>query len=69
MSPEYAMDGIFSVKSDVFSFGVLMLEIISGTKNRGVYLSDPDQYLLGRVSTITSSCSHSFIHQILTFLC
>ncbi|KAM0943904.1 putative protein kinase RLK-Pelle-DLSV family [Dioscorea sansibarensis] len=48
MSPEYAMDGIFSVKSDVFSFGVLMLEIISGTRNRGVYLSDPDRYLLGR---------------------
>ncbi|KAG1347245.1 putative Receptor-like serine/threonine-protein kinase SD1-8 [Cocos nucifera] len=30
MSPEYAMDGIFSVKSDVFSFGVLVLEILSG---------------------------------------
>ncbi|XP_073108449.1 receptor-like serine/threonine-protein kinase SD1-8 isoform X1 [Elaeis guineensis] len=37
MSPEYAMDGVFSVKSDVFSFGVLVLEIISGKKNRGVY--------------------------------
>ncbi|KAK4726261.1 hypothetical protein R3W88_031178 [Solanum pinnatisectum] len=30
MSPEYAMHGQFSVKSDVFSFGVLLLEIISG---------------------------------------
>ncbi|KAG2601245.1 hypothetical protein PVAP13_5KG576300 [Panicum virgatum] len=28
MSPEYAMDGIFSVKSDVFSYGVLLLEIV-----------------------------------------
>ncbi|CAI9087670.1 OLC1v1021803C1 [Oldenlandia corymbosa var. corymbosa] len=37
MSPEYAMDGIFSVKSDVFSFGVLVLEIVSGKKNRGFY--------------------------------
>ncbi|KAL0432909.1 UNVERIFIED_CONTAM: G-type lectin S-receptor-like serine/threonine-protein kinase [Sesamum latifolium] len=27
MSPEYAVDGLFSVKSDVFSFGVLVLEI------------------------------------------
>ncbi|GFP80335.1 g-type lectin s-receptor-like serine/threonine-protein kinase at4g27290 [Phtheirospermum japonicum] len=27
MSPEYAIDGLFSVKSDVFSFGVLVLEI------------------------------------------
>ncbi|KAM4113995.1 hypothetical protein ACJW30_04G037200 [Castanea mollissima] len=33
MSPEYAMHGQFAVKSDVFSFGVLVLEIISGQKN------------------------------------
>ncbi|CDO99671.1 unnamed protein product [Coffea canephora] len=37
MSPEYAMDGVFSIKSDVFSFGVLVLEIVSGKKNRGFY--------------------------------
>ncbi|GLT64141.1 hypothetical protein SLA2020_366510 [Shorea laevis] len=30
MSPEYAVDGLYSIKSDVFSFGVLVLEIISG---------------------------------------
>ncbi|XP_060192342.1 cysteine-rich receptor-like protein kinase 10 [Lycium barbarum] len=30
MAPEYAMHGQFSVKSDVFSFGVLILEIVSG---------------------------------------
>ncbi|KAK1305044.1 Receptor-like serine/threonine-protein kinase SD1-8 [Acorus calamus] len=40
MSPEYAMDGVFSVKSDVFSFGVLVLEIMSGKKNHGVYQSE-----------------------------
>ncbi|XP_058093646.1 receptor-like serine/threonine-protein kinase SD1-7 isoform X3 [Magnolia sinica] len=37
MSPEYAADGIFSVKSDVFSFGIVLLEIISGKKNAGFY--------------------------------
>jgi hypothetical protein len=37
MSPEYAVDGIFSIKSDVFSFGVVVLEIISGKKNTGFY--------------------------------
>ncbi|TYI32065.1 hypothetical protein ES332_A04G032200v1 [Gossypium tomentosum] len=37
MSPEYAMEGLFSIKSDVFSFGVLLLEIISGKKNTGFY--------------------------------
>ncbi|XP_020239927.1 G-type lectin S-receptor-like serine/threonine-protein kinase At1g67520 isoform X1 [Cajanus cajan] len=33
MSPEYAMEGIFSFKSDVYAFGVLLLEIISGRRN------------------------------------
>ncbi|KAM7528351.1 hypothetical protein LguiB_031761 [Lonicera macranthoides] len=37
MSPEYAMHGQFSVKSDVFSFGVLVLEIISGKSNSSFY--------------------------------
>ncbi|XP_057996390.1 cysteine-rich receptor-like protein kinase 44 [Hevea brasiliensis] len=32
MPPEYAMHGRFSMKSDVFSFGVLVLEIMSGQK-------------------------------------
>lgn len=50
MSPEYAMDGVFSVKSDVFSFGVLVLEIISGKKNRGVYIHSSHLNLLGHVS-------------------
>uniref|UniRef100_A0A7N2QY38 Protein kinase domain-containing protein n=1 Tax=Quercus lobata TaxID=97700 RepID=A0A7N2QY38_QUELO len=40
MAPEYAINGIFSVKSDVFSFGVLLLEIISGKKNRGWFHPD-----------------------------
>ncbi|KAL8208492.1 hypothetical protein R6Q57_007904 [Mikania cordata] len=35
MSPEYALNGHFSTKSDVFSFGVLVLEIVSGFRNRG----------------------------------
>ncbi|XP_060195880.1 cysteine-rich receptor-like protein kinase 44 isoform X2 [Lycium barbarum] len=33
MAPEYAMHGQFSVKSDVFSFGILALEILSGQRN------------------------------------
>ncbi|XP_028806152.1 cysteine-rich receptor-like protein kinase 10 [Neltuma alba] len=39
ISPEYAMHGYFSIKSDVFSFGVMMLEIISGRKNSYSYES------------------------------
>nr|CAN77364.1 hypothetical protein VITISV_005348 [Vitis vinifera] len=41
------MDGLFSVKSDVFSFGVLVLEIISGKKNRGFYHLNDEHNLLG----------------------
>ncbi|XP_052109527.1 cysteine-rich receptor-like protein kinase 19 isoform X2 [Arachis duranensis] len=33
MSPEYAMLGKYSEKSDIFSFGVMILEIVSGKKN------------------------------------
>ena len=55
MSPEYAGYGEFSVKSDVFSFGVLVLEIVSGKKNKG--FCDPGQCLnlLGHVSMNTGS--------------
>ncbi|KAG6502151.1 hypothetical protein ZIOFF_042040 [Zingiber officinale] len=49
MSPEYAMNGIFSIKSDVFSFGILTLEIISGKKNRGVFDSSSPVNLLDHV--------------------
>ncbi|KAL7249430.1 hypothetical protein ACSBR1_011591 [Camellia fascicularis] len=47
ISPEYATDGLFSVKSDVFSFGVLVLEIVSGKKNKGFYHSGHRFNLLG----------------------
>ncbi|KAL0688097.1 hypothetical protein Bca4012_087774 [Brassica carinata] len=40
MSPEYAMHGQYSMKSDIYSFGVLVLEIISGKKNSRAYQMD-----------------------------
>ncbi|KAF8034836.1 hypothetical protein BT93_C0994 [Corymbia citriodora subsp. variegata] len=43
MSPEYAMGGMFSERSDIYSFGVLLLEIVSGKKNTD--LCDQGQYL------------------------
>ncbi|KAK9085000.1 hypothetical protein Sjap_025411 [Stephania japonica] len=46
MPPEYVMRGLFSIKSDVFSFGVLLLEIISGKKNTGFYCEDPSINLI-----------------------
>ncbi|XP_043705484.1 cysteine-rich receptor-like protein kinase 10 [Telopea speciosissima] len=35
MAPEYAMNGLYSTKSDAFSFGVILLEIVTGRKNAG----------------------------------
>ncbi|KAK8941912.1 G-type lectin S-receptor-like serine/threonine-protein kinase SRK [Platanthera guangdongensis] len=37
ISPEYAFKGLFSVKSDVVSFGVLLLEIVSGRRSAGLH--------------------------------
>lgn len=50
MSPEYALDGVFSTKSDVFSFGAVVLEILSGRRNTAFYKSDQAFSLLGHVS-------------------
>ncbi|KAF8024011.1 hypothetical protein BT93_F1268 [Corymbia citriodora subsp. variegata] len=47
MAPEYAMDGKFSLKSDIYSFGVLLLEIVSGKRNRGFSHPSHQHNLLG----------------------
>uniref|UniRef100_A0A453A181 Cysteine-rich receptor-like protein kinase 25 n=3 Tax=Aegilops tauschii subsp. strangulata TaxID=200361 RepID=A0A453A181_AEGTS len=49
MAPEYVMRGNYSVKSDVFSFGVLVLEIVMGRKNSDCYNSHQSQDLLTTV--------------------
>ena len=50
MSPEYAVFGKFSIKSDVFSFGVILLEIVNGKKNSDSYQEHPSLTLIGHVS-------------------
>ncbi|KAH0657187.1 hypothetical protein KY285_032069 [Solanum tuberosum] len=70
MSPEYALEGLFSIKSDVFAFGVVLLEIISGRRNMDFF---EDVNLIGHVwrlwmkdsalemmdQTIVESCDES----------
>ncbi|KAI9123518.1 hypothetical protein K1719_004818 [Acacia pycnantha] len=46
MPPEYAMNGEFSVKTDVYSFGVLLMEIISGKKNSSFHQEEGVVHLL-----------------------
>ena len=50
MAPEYALYGHFSVKSDVFSFGVILLEIMSGQKNSCFQDGENTEHLLSYVS-------------------
>lgn len=50
MAPEYALHGYLSVKTDVFSYGVLVLEIVSGRKNHDRHLEDESGDLLSYVS-------------------
>ncbi|KAK9714885.1 hypothetical protein RND81_06G127700 [Saponaria officinalis] len=37
MAPEYATTGRISVKTDIFSFGMIVLEMLSGLRNNGSY--------------------------------
>lgn len=50
MAPEYATRGFMSSKIDVFSFGVLILEIISGRRNYDMEFDEQDWELLKLVS-------------------
>ncbi|GKV15805.1 hypothetical protein SLEP1_g26554 [Rubroshorea leprosula] len=52
MVPEYDIDGLFSVKSDIFSFGVLLMEIVTGMKSRGLFHSDNSLNLIGHAWTL-----------------
>lgn len=44
-APEYAIRGELSEKADIYSFGVLVLEIISCRKNTDLTLTSEKQYL------------------------
>lgn len=73
MAPEYALHGYLSVKTDVFSYGVLVLEIVSGRKNHDGRLGTEKVDLLSYVSQLHGrfrcySSLNNFIYE-LSILC
>ncbi|XP_033128670.1 probable LRR receptor-like serine/threonine-protein kinase At1g56140 [Brassica rapa] len=46
LAPEYAMRGHLTEKADVYAFGIVALELVSGRKNTDVNLDNEKKYLL-----------------------
>ncbi|XVF19056.1 hypothetical protein REPUB_Repub11eG0077500 [Reevesia pubescens] len=61
LAPEYAMRGVLTEKADVFSFGVLALEIVTGRPNNSVSLDEDQIYILEWVCLVTKPYPFSFI--------
>lgn len=50
MAPEYAMRGHLTDKADVYSYGVVVLEIVSGRSNTTYRAKEDSFYLLDWVT-------------------
>lgn len=61
MAPEYVRRGEFSAKSDVFSFGVLVLEIVSGRKVKNFHDEKQVESLPSYVSIWLQICPFSIL--------
>lgn len=52
MAPEYALHGYLTEKTDIFSYGILVLEIVSGRKNHDELFDEEKADLLSYVSSL-----------------
>lgn len=57
LAPEYALKGHLTRRADTYSFGVLLLEIVTGRCNTNRMLPNKDCYLLERVGIYFCSCN------------
>lgn len=61
MAPEYIGHGKLTEKVDVYSYGVLLLEVVTGMPNRGMQTSEYTHSLVSIVS-ITFTTNISSLH-------
>lgn len=59
MAPEYAMHGYLTDKADVYSFGIVVLEIVSGTNNANHH---PQEECFSLLDWVTYVLMLSLIH-------
>ncbi|KAF7151479.1 hypothetical protein RHSIM_Rhsim02G0196300 [Rhododendron simsii] len=70
MSPEYAQDGLYSEKLDVFSFGIIVLEILSGKRNIASFETSHTSNLVGYAWNSWKEGKHTeFLDSTLTISC
>jgi hypothetical protein len=62
-APEYAIHGQLSMKADAYSFGVVVLEIISGQKSSELREDADGEFLLQRVRNF---CFHFLKNKIVS---
>ena len=70
MAPEYAMHGYLTEKADVYSFGAITIEIVSGKRNTIHQSKEEAFYLLDWVTFILNilHCFFLNIHHTIYFL-
>lgn len=60
-APEYAIHGQLSEKVDTYSFGVVVLEIISGRRCNEIQVDPQSDYLLENVRPINFYHKYTFL--------
>jgi serine/threonine protein kinase len=57
MSPEFILDGMISKKLDVFSLGIIIIEIINGKRIYCDYVGTPNEEFIEVITIFYFKCS------------